>query len=168
MSTCKSNWCSMLVSVCSTLNILIKLKQSVNPHLWVNWTKPQPLPTGILTYTNSPNCPNTAFNSSSVTLGSKPPTNICTSQIHNSYSPTLHLCLILDTGILPPPSGPISIWTTRDCDIQVNIPKFFKTISFARIGLTEIIISQRHLLLYYSGCCHSQMIVEVLPHHKLG
>jgi hypothetical protein len=78
------------------------------------------------------------------------------------------LCLILDTGILPPPSGPISIWTTRDCDIQVNIPKFFKTISFARIGLTEIIISQRHLLLYYSGCCHSQMIVEVLPHHKLG
>ena len=46
-------------------------------YLCINWTKPQPFPTGILTYTNSPNWPNTVLKSASVAIGSNPPTKIC-------------------------------------------------------------------------------------------
>lgn len=47
-----------------------------NFYLLANWTKPQPFPTGILTEAISPYWENACLRSSSVTLGSSPPTNI--------------------------------------------------------------------------------------------
>jgi hypothetical protein len=46
-------------------------------NLVANWTKPHPLPAGILTEAISPSCRKVCLRSSSVALGSKLPTKIC-------------------------------------------------------------------------------------------
>lgn len=92
-------------------------------YLSANWTNPHRLPTGILTWTNSPYWLKTCLKWSSETLESKPPTNIWNAKCRvtkklksKMYLPDLkqkdtHSCIIWVTLVLS--SLRILIWSCK-------------------------------------------------------
>ena len=72
-----SEWHRVVIAPSKIFRKMLSVNLQITPgYLFANCTNPHPFPTGILTETISPYWENGCLRSSSVTLGSSPPTNI--------------------------------------------------------------------------------------------